>query len=304
MIGLDTYFNVAQNFAAMPPISGEKTAGERFAGATQTFSIEAMMRDGRALQAGTSHYLGTNFAQVFGIQYTNANGELTLCHTTSWGMSTRMIGGIVMTHGDDKGLVLPPRLAPYQVVIVPLGKAELLETTTAAAQDVAAQLRAVGVRVHIDTRVNLTPGFKYNDWELKGVPVRLEIGGRDLEAGVATVALRISEDGKQAVPLAELSTRSPVVLEEFQQFLLERATRFRDENTAVVDDWDAFVTAVSTGWASVLHCGRPECEDEIKEITKATPRNIPLGAPAETGTCVRCGQPSAYGQRIFFGRAY
>ena len=199
---------------------------------------------------------------------------------------------------------LPPRLAPYQVVIVPLGKAEMLDETTAAAQEVAVQLRAVGVRVHIDTRVNLSPGFKYNDWEMRGVPVRLEIGGRDLEAGVATMALRISEDGKQAVSLTELADRIPVVLEEFQQFLLERATRFRDDNTAVVDDWDSFVSAVSSGWARVLHCGRPECEDEIKDITKATPRNIPLSAPAETGTCVRCGQPSAYGQRIIFGRAY
>ncbi|MDQ1725754.1 MAG: prolyl-tRNA synthetase [Frankiaceae bacterium] len=304
MVGLATYVDVATNIAAMPVVSGEKTAGERFAGADKTFSIEGMMRDGRALQAGTSHYLGTSFAKAFDIQYADETGGRTLCHTASWGMSTRMIGGIIMTHGDDKGLVLPPRLAPYQVVIVPLGKAELLETTTAAAQQVAAELRAVGVRVHVDLRVNLSPGFKYNDWEMKGVPVRLEIGGRDLEAGVATMALRISEDGKLAVPLAELVAKIPVVLEDFQEFLLARATAFREEHTTPVDDWEAFVEAVTTGWALVLHCGRPECEDDIKEVTKATPRNVPLGGKAETGTCVRCGQPSAYGQRIIFGRAY
>ena len=303
-VGLETYIDVATNIAAMPVVAGEKTPGERFAGAVKTFSIEGMMRDGRALQAGTSHYLGTNFAKAFDITYADVSGGVTMCHTASWGMSTRMIGGIIMTHGDDKGLVLPPRLAPYQVVIVPLGKNELLETTTAAAHDVAEQLRAAGVRVHIDTRVNLSPGFKYNDWEMKGVPVRLEIGGRDLEAGVATMALRISEDGKQAVPLTELAERVPVVLEEFQAFLLNRATTFRDEQTSNVDGWDAFVDAVSSGWARVLHCGRPECEDDIKEVTKATPRNVPLAGEPETGECVRCGQPSAYGQRVIFGRSY
>ncbi|MDQ1702610.1 MAG: prolyl-tRNA synthetase, partial [Frankiaceae bacterium] len=149
-----------------------------------------------------------------------------------------------------------------------------------------------------------SPGYKYNDWEMKGVPLRLEIGGRDLEAGVATMALRISDDGKQPVPLTDLVARIPVVLEEFQDFLLQRATSFREEHTTVVDDWDAFVEAVGTGWARVLHCGRPECEDDIKEATKATPRNVPLHADPETGCCVRCDQPSAYGQRIIFGRAY
>jgi prolyl-tRNA synthetase len=308
MWALDAYAGVATELAAMPVISGEKTAGERFAGAQRTFTIESMMRDGRALQAGTSHYMGTNFAKAFEIQYQSEDGKLTLCHTTSWGMSTRMIGGVVMTHGDDKGLVLPPRMATYQAVIVPIGRGEQGEQTAFAARELAATLKKAGLRVHVDDkRPQLSPGFKFNDWEMRGVPVRLELGPRDLEAGVVTLARRlptVEGQGKEQIPVGEVASLLPGILEDFQAFLLARAERFRDEHIADIDGWDVFGDQVNGGWARVLHCGRAECEDDIKADTAATPRCIPLDAPAETGTCVRCDRPSAYGRRIIFGRAY
>ena len=176
----------------MATVPGEKTPGERFAGAERTFTIEAMMRDGRALQSGTSHFMGTNFAAAFGITYTSESGTAELCHTTSWGMSTRMVGGLIMTHGDDKGLVLPPAVAPYQVVIVPIGRGEQAEATVAAATELAAALRRAGIRTHVDDRPQVSPGFKFNDWEMRGVPIRLELGPRDLAAGTALMSRRLS----------------------------------------------------------------------------------------------------------------
>jgi prolyl-tRNA synthetase len=288
----------------MPVVPGEKTPGERFAGAAATFTVEGMMRDGRALQAGTTHYMATNFAKAFGIQYTDESGRLELCHTTSWGMSTRMIGGVVMTHGDDKGLVLPPRLAPYQVVIVPIGRGEQGAQVERAAGELAARLGAAGVRAHVDTRPQLSPGFKFNDWELRGVPVRLELGPRDLEAGTAVMVRRLGGDGKEPVPVDGLPQILPGVLDAFQDFLLRRAAGFRDEHTWTVDDWPEFVSAVAEGWARAFHCGGPPCEDEIKSETAATPRCVPLSAPEETGSCIRCGNTAAYGKRVIFGRAY
>ncbi|WP_433180577.1 proline--tRNA ligase [Actinoallomurus sp. CA-150999] len=304
MWALDAYAGVARELAAMPVIEGEKTPSERFAGAVRTYSIEGMMRDGRALQAGTSHYLGTNFAKVFDIQYQDAQGDLVYAHTTSWGMSTRMIGGVIMTHGDDKGLVLPPRIATYQVVIVPIGRDEVAERTVAAARELADRLKKAGVRVHVDERTQLRPGFKYNDWEMRGVPIRLEIGARDLDAGVVTLARRLGDQGKEQIPLDQVPEVLPGVLEDFQAFLYTRAEQYRDEHTADIDDWDSFRTQVAEGWARVLHCGRTDCEDEIKADTAATPRVVPLEAPEETGSCFRCGQPSAYGKRVIFGRSY
>src|SRR6202045_422736 len=195
MWALDAYASLARELAAMPVIAGEKTPGERFAGAVRTYTIEGMMRDGRAVQSGTSHYLGTNCAKAFEIQYQDAEGDLVLAHTTSWGMSTRMIGGVIMTHGDDKGLVLPPRLAPYQVVIVPIGRKDQGEETAAKAREVAATLKAAGIRVHVDDkRPQLSPGFKYNEWGMRGVPIRLELGPRDLEGGVVTLARRLATE--------------------------------------------------------------------------------------------------------------
>ncbi|MWK34271.1 proline--tRNA ligase [Actinomadura sp. J1-007] len=308
MWALDAYASVARELAAMPVIAGEKTPGERFAGAVRTYTIEAMMRDGRALQSGTSHYLGTNFAKAFEIQYQDEAGALQLAHTTSWGLSTRLIGGVIMTHGDDKGLVLPPRLAPYQVVIVPIGRKEQGERTAAEARKLGAAIRSMGIRVHVDdNRPQLSPGFKFNEWEMRGVPVRVELGARDLEAGVATVARRlptVEGQGKEQIPLDKVPELLPGILADFQSFLLARAEAFREERTAAVDSWDAFTAQVATGWARAFHCGRSECEDEIKAETAATPRVIPAEAPEETGVCVKCGAPSAYGKRVIFGKAY
>jgi prolyl-tRNA synthetase len=303
MLGLDMYREVAQDLAAMPVIAGEKTPGERFAGAVATYTIEAMMRDGRALQAGTSHYLGTNFAEAFGIRYTGLDGTEAYCHTTSWGMSTRMIGGIILTHGDDKGLVFPPHLAPYQAVIVPITRGGNVAVEEAAEQ-LARRLRAVGVRIHVDARPQVTPGFKYNEWEMRGVPVRLELGPRDLEAGTAMLVKRLGDEGKQAVSLAALPEVLPGILADFQAYLLARATEFRDSHTRPVDTWDEFTDAVATGWASALHCGTRVCEEQIKSTTAATPRCIPRDGDPCTGACVRCAAPAAYGRRILFGRAY
>jgi prolyl-tRNA synthetase len=303
MQALDMYAQVARDIAAMPVVAGEKTAGERFPGAQRTFTVEGMMRDGRALQSGTSHYMGTNFARAFGIQYTAESGELEYCHTTSWGMSSRMVGGVIMTHGDDKGLVLPPLLAPYQVVIVPIGRGDQAEQVLPPAIDLAERLRRAGIRTHVDDRPQLSPGFKFNDWELRGVPIRLELGPRDLAEGSALMALRLGA-GKASVSLDSAPVRLEFELTSFQAMLLQRATDFRDSHTAIVDSWDEFADAVKTGWALAFHCGQPECEDDIKSETSATPRCIPAAGPPEEGLCVRCNLPSAYGKRLIFGRAY
>jgi prolyl-tRNA synthetase len=308
MLALDTiYARTARDLAALPVIEGEKTPGERFAGAVRTFTIEGMMRDGRALQAGTSHYMGTNFAKAFNIQYAAEDGNLTLAHTTSWGMSTRMIGGVIMTHGDDKGLVLPPRLAPYQVVIVPIGRGDAASEVAAAAAALAQRLADAGIRTHVDDRPQLSPGFKFNDWELRGVPIRLELGPRDLAAGTAVMARRLNAGGQEAkepISLEGAPARLADELEAFQSFLFERATAFRDDHTVTTDDWDDFTKAVATGWARALSCGSEACDDEIKAATAATPRCIPLEGEPESGPCIKCGQPSAYGKRVIFGRAY
>jgi prolyl-tRNA synthetase len=297
---LGVYAEVARDVAAIPVIPGEKTPGERFPGALATYTIEGMMRDGRALQSGTSHYMGTNFARAFDITFQDREGALQHCHTTSWGMSTRMIGAVIMAHGDDKGLVLPPRLAPYQVVIVPIGKDP--EVPQAAAK-LATELRAVGIRVHVDTR-DASPGFKFNDWELKGVPFRLELGPRDLASGTAVLATRIGDGQKETLPLAGLPDDLHGRLDAYHDALLTRAESFRDDRRAVVDTWDDFAAQVQHGWADALHCGRPDCEDDIKAATGATPRCIPSnGEPAE-GVCVRCDRPSAWGTRVVFARAY
>ncbi len=303
MLALDLYEHVAREVAAIPVITGEKTPGERFAGAVRTYTIEGMMRDGRALQSGTSHYLGTNFAKAFEIRYSSEAGALELCHTTSWGMSTRMIGGVIMAHGDDQGLVLPPRLAPYQVVIVPIGRGDDAEGVARAAGQLADRLRQAGIRVHVDERPQVSSGYKFNDWELKGVPLRLELGPRDLAAGTALMARRLS-DGKEPISLETAPEVVEDALTEFQAFLLRRATEFRDGHLLTVDQWGEFQEAVSTGWARAFHCGNSACEDDIKAETTATPRCIPLDGAEESGQCVRCDRPSAYGKRIVFARAY
>jgi prolyl-tRNA synthetase len=303
LLALDLYDSVARAAAAMPVVAGEKTAGERFPGARRTFTVEGMMRDGRALQSGTSHYMGTNFARAFNIQYAADSGELEHAHTTSWGMSARMVGGVIMTHGDDKGLILPPPLAPYQVVIVPIGRGDQAEQILPPARELAGRLQRQGIRAHVDTRTHLSPGFKFNDWELRGVPVRLELGPRDLAEGTTLMSLRLGQ-GKAPVSLDSAPARLEFELRAFQDLLLRRATDFRDSHTHTVSSWGEFAEAVTTGWALALHCGLPSCEEEIKAETSATPRCIPLDGPAEEGRCIRCDLPSAYGKRLIFGRAY
>ena len=303
LLALGLYAQVCTDVAAIPVITGEKTPGERFPGARRTYTLEAMMRDGRALQAGTSHYMGTNFAKAFNIQYAADSGELKLCHTTSWGMTTRMIGGVIMTHGDDKGLILPPLLAPYQVVIVPIGRGEQAGQVLPPARELAARLAAAGIRAHVDDRPQLSPGFKFNDWEMRGVPIRLELGPRDLAAGSALMSARLGE-GKTPVPLDSVPARLQSELAAFQRLLLRRATEFRDSRTRTVDSWAEFAEAVQTGWARAFHCGAAQCEDDIKAATSASPRVIPAEGPAEQGRCVRCNLPSDYGKRLIFGRAY
>ena len=298
---LDVYADVALNVAAMPVIKGEKTAGERFPGAVATHTIEGMMRDGRALQSGTSHYLGTNFARAFDITFQDAEGQLQQCNTTSWGLSTRMIGAIIMCHGDDAGLVLPPRVAPYQVVIVPIGKDA--PDVRAAAEQLAVDVRAAGVRVHVDTR-DASPGFKFNDWELRGVPLRIELGPRDLAAGSAVIVQRVEGEGKETVRLDGVAASLPARLDRYHDQLVARATAFREAHRGTVDRWPDFVAQVESGFADAFHCGRPECEDDIKAETTATPRCIPSEAVLEDGICIRCDLPSAYGRRIVFARAY
>jgi prolyl-tRNA synthetase len=300
---LDVYAEVARDLAAIPVITGEKTPGERFPGAVGTYSIEGMMRDGRALQSGTSHYLGTNFARVFDITYQNADGEVVPCHTTSWGVSTRMIGAVIMAHGDDAGLVLPPRLAPHQVVIVPIGRAEEAGPVLEAAHRLAAECRAAGIRVLVDER-DASPGFKFNDWELKGVPLRVELGPRDLAAGTAVIVQRVEGEGKQSVPLDGLAGVLSTRLEQYHDQLMARATAFREAHRGRTDTWEQFVGQVAVGFADALHCGRQDCEDDIKAETTATARCVPFDAPAEEGICVRCDRPSAYGRRLVFARAY
>jgi prolyl-tRNA synthetase len=267
-----------------------------------------MMRDGRALQAGTSHFMGTNFAAAFGITYTSESGTAELCHTTSWGMSTRMVGGLIMTHGDDKGLVLPPALAPHQVVIVPIGRGDQARATVSAATGLAATLQRAGIRTHVDDRPQLSPGFKFNDWEMRGVPIRLELGPRDLAAGTALMSRRLSyrqpDAAKKAIPFDAAPELLAAELAAFQAMLTRRAADFRDDHTAVVNSWPEFTAAVAVGWALALHCGDQACEDEIKAETTATPRCIPLDGEPEQGPCIRCGKPSAYGKRLIFARAY
>jgi prolyl-tRNA synthetase len=306
LLALDFYAGLARETCALAPIEGEKTPGERFAGAERTTTIEAMMRDGRALQSGTSHHMGQNFAKAFGIQFTNDVGELEHCYTTSWGVSTRMVGAVIMGHGDDKGLVLPPGVAPWQVVVVPISREGESEEVLSASRRLTDELVSAGVRAKLDDRLHLSPGFKFNEWELRGVPLRVELGPRDLEAGTVLVASRLaaSPKEKETVPLGTVAAEMPGRLAAFQDALHARAVAFRDEHTVRADTWDELVAGVQTGFAQALWCGRTECDDRLKDETTATPRCIPLGAEPEEGSCVSCGRPSAWGVRLVFGRSY
>jgi prolyl-tRNA synthetase len=303
LLASEIYAEVARDVAAMPVLVGDKTERERFAGAKRTVSLEAMMRDGRALQAGTSHYLGTNFATAFNIKFTSATGVEQLAHTTSWGMSSRMIGGIIMCHGDDRGLILPPKVAPVEVVIVPIGKPADIGPVLDVARDLATQLRAVGVRVKVDDREGASAGFKFNHWELRGVPLRIEIGPRDLAANMVTLANRLSGE-KEQLALVEVASTMRDRLSKFQAALYERAQAFADEHTVATDNYDDFTAAVAQGFAVAHFCGDEACEQKIKEDTTATPRVIPFEGVAEPGNCIVCGSASGFPTRVVFARAY
>jgi prolyl-tRNA synthetase len=302
---LDVYADFAINEAAVPVIPGVKSEMERFAGANETLTIEAMMGDGKALQSGTSHNLGQNFAKAFDIQYLDPNNQLQHCWTTSWGLSTRFIGAIIMTHGDDQGLVLPPRLAPYQTVMVPIYKNDEEKTAVLAATNrIKAELTDAGIRVHVDNRENLTPGYKFNDWELRGVPSRIEIGPRDVVNNSVALSRRDvpGREGKQFVSQDGLAHTVAALLADIQQSLLARATQFRDANTHDVTNYDAFKEAIQTGFARVWWAGSREDEQRVKEETKATIRCFPLEQPSGGGTCFYTGQPAE--KIAIFGRAY
>ena len=302
---LDVYADFAVNEAAVPVIPGRKSAAERFAGADQTYSIEAMMGDGKALQAGTSHNLGQNFAKAFEIRYLDKNGVLQFCWTTSWGLSTRFVGAIIMVHGDDQGLILPPRLAPYQAVIVPIYKTEDERATVFEhAERLRKELVDAGVRVKVDQRDGMSPGFKFNDWEMRGVPLRIELGPKDVVKGSVVLARRDrpGREGKSFVPQQGIGASVAAMLAEIQQSLYDRALAFRQANTQDVSDYGAFQQAVEKGFAFAWWCGSGDCEGKIKEETKATMRCIPIEQPGGSGKCVCCGQPSS--DKAIFAKAY
>jgi prolyl-tRNA synthetase len=304
---LNVYAEFAVTEAAVPVIPGVKTESEKFAGAVRSTTIEAMMGDKRALQSGTSHFLGQNFAKAFDIRYLDWNNELQYVWTTSWGLSTRFIGAIIMTHGDDKGLVLPPKLAPIQVVIVPIYKNDSEKVTVMSlAEQVREQLvhSPQGLRVHLDSREELTPGFKFNDWEMRGIPLRIEIGPRDVEAGIVSFARRDipGREGKSSAQRQRLPETVSDLLSSIQDSLLERALSFRRANTHDPEDYSHLVQIVQNGWAYAWWCGKTECEMKIKDETKATARCIPLEQPEGKGKCVVCGDRSD--QKVYFARAY
>jgi len=298
------YSDFVQDFMAIPVIKGVKSESERFAGALETYCIEALMQDGKALQAGTSHFLGQNFAKAFDVKFQSKEGGLEYVWATSWGVSTRLMGALVMTHSDDNGLVLPPNLAPWQVVIVPIHRTdEQLEEISTKAEGFIKALRAKGVTVKYDDRTTHKPGWKFNEYELKGVPVRIAIGPKDLEKGTVEVARRDTLE-KQYIPMEDVETMVPALLEEIQKNLFQRSLDFRDEHITKVDDFETFkeVLETKTGFLSCHWDGTAETENKIKDITKATIRCIPLDTVEEEGKCILTGAPSK--QRVLFAKAY
>ena len=300
----DVYADFVQDFMAIPVIKGVKSESERFAGALQTYCIEALMQDGKALQAGTSHFLGQNFAKAFDVKFQSKEGALEHVWATSWGVSTRLMGALVMTHSDDHGLVLPPNLAPWQVVIVPIHRSdEQLEQINEKAEAIIKSLRAKGVSVKYDNRTSYKPGWKFNEYELKGVPLRIAIGPKDLEKGTVELARRDSFQ-KQFVSMDDVSNIVPSLLTEIQEQLYNKALKYRDEHITYVDDFDTFNELLDskTGFFACHWDGTSQTEDKIKDLTKATIRCIPLDAVEEEGKCIFTGAPSK--RRVLFAKAY
>ncbi len=301
---LDVYATFAEEYLALPVLKGLKTDKEKFAGAHHTYCIEAMMQDGKALQAGTSHHLGQNFAKAFDLKFQTEAGDWQHAFNTSWGVSTRLVGAIVMAHGDDNGLVLPPRLAPIQVVIVPIFRGtDPVERILEAARGVEDTLKKAGIEVKLDARDNLSPGFKFNEWELLGVPLRIELGPKDLEKGSVCCVKRLNR-AKSFVPVDNVATAVPRLLDEVQAELLAAARVRRDAATFAVDNYGDFKGRLeSTGGFLLAHwCGDGACEAAIHDETKATVRVVTFDQPAESGACVRCGGASK--RRVHFAKAY
>ncbi len=310
----DVYADFAVKEAAIPVIVGRKSESEKFAGADVTYSLEAMMGDGKALQFCTSHNLGQNFAKAFEIRYLDKTGVLQHCWTTSWGLSTRTVGAIIMVHGDDQGLILPPHLAPFQLVIVPIFKTDEEKAAVLPnAQKLRAELVDAGIRVKMDEREGSSPGFKFNDWEMRGVPLRLELGPKDVAKASVVLARRDrpGKEGKSFVPQQGIAAAVAQMLEEIQKSLYDRALAFRKANTAEPVNYEEFKKAVEKGFAFAWWCGNADCEAKIKEETKATMRCIPfdqtlggtVSAPAGgSGKCIYCGQPAK--EKAVFARAY
>ncbi len=302
---LDVYADFAVNEAAVPVIRGIKSESEKFAGAVMSTTIEAMMGDTRALQSGTSHFLGQNFAKAFDIQFSDQKNELQYAWTTSWGLSTRFVGAIIMTHGDDQGLILPPRLAPIQVVIIPIYKSDaekslVLETV----ERVSRELKNAGIRFKVDAREEVNPGFKYNDWEMRGIPLRVEIGPKDVEKKSVVLARRDKpgKEGKSFVSQENISGTILEMLTTIQTSLLERATSFRDSHIHEPRDFSELSSVVQDGWALSWWCESKDCELKVKEETKASTRCIPVDQESGEGKCIVCGQPAK--RKVYFARSY
>ncbi len=300
---LDVYATFAETFMAMPVIKGVKTKNERFAGALETYCVEALMQDGKALQAGTSHFLGQNFAKAFDVKFANKEGKQDYVWATSWGVSTRLMGALIMTHSDDEGLVLPPNLAPIQVVIIPIYKGqEQLEEISKQALKIKSEIETKGISVKYDDRDTQKPGFKFAEYEFKGVPVRIAIGPRDLENGTIEVARRDTKE-KETLQQQDIATKIEHLLKNIQSNLYQKAIDFRSENIHKADSWEEFEKLLDQGGFISAHWdGTPETEEKIKELTKATIRCIPLNNKQETGKCILTNNPST--QRVLFARAY
>jgi prolyl-tRNA synthetase len=301
---LEVYANFAENYMAMPVLKGVKSPNERFAGAIDTYCIEAMMQDKKALQAGTSHFLGQNFAKAFDVKFLSKENKLEYVWATSWGVSTRLMGALIMSHSDDNGLVLPPKLAPIQVAIVPIFKTEEeCEKINAEVARIQSELKAKGISVKFDDRREYKPGWKFSEYEFKGVPVRLTMGARDLAEGKCEIARRDTLE-KQTIAVEDAVATIERLLEEIQENLFLKAKTFREENTRKADTWEEFVNILENegGFISAHWDGTPETEEKIKELTKATIRCIPFDAVEEEGKCILTGKPS--NKRVIFAKAY
>ncbi len=301
---LDVYARFAEEWMAIPVIKGVKSESEKFAGAIDTYCIEALMQDGKALQAGTSHFLGQNFAKAFDVQFTNREGVLDYVWATSWGVSTRLMGAIVMAHSDNNGLVLPPKLAPIQVVIVPIYKQiEQLTAISEVAQKIKAELEALGITVRYDDRDTHKPGWKFAEYELKGVPVRLALGPRDIENGTVEIARRDTLE-KTVISREGIAKHVQDLLSDIQSNIYNKALKFREESTREAGSWEEFTDLIENkgGFIRAFWDGTPETEEKIKQETKATIRCIPLDAVEEEGTCVFSGKPAT--RKVIFARAY